>query len=172
MCVCMCTYIYTSEFTCFFVQKDLPTYIEVVRTEIFSISILQLRHLKFKKILTNFPQGKLSCVAEWLSLHAPLQRPRVSLVWILGADMTPLIRPCWGSLPYATTRRTHNWKYKLCSGELWEEKGKIKSLKKKKKFPPNHSAGKGDSTQTRSLEPALHIPVPCSPLFNNFQGTW
>ena len=32
-------------------------------------------------------------VAEWLSLHALLQQPRVLLVWILGADMAPLIRP-------------------------------------------------------------------------------
>ena len=32
-------------------------------------------------------------VAEWVSSHAPLWQPRVSLVWILGADMTPLVRP-------------------------------------------------------------------------------
>ena len=31
--------------------------------------------------------------AQWLSSRAPLQQPRVSLVWILGADMAPLIRP-------------------------------------------------------------------------------
>ena len=30
-------------------------------------------------------------MAEWLSLHAPLQRPRVLPVWILGADMARLI---------------------------------------------------------------------------------
>uniref|UniRef100_A0A9L0TE14 G-protein coupled receptors family 1 profile domain-containing protein n=1 Tax=Equus caballus TaxID=9796 RepID=A0A9L0TE14_HORSE len=29
-----------------------------------------------------------------VSLHAPLWRPRVSLVWILGTDMAPLIKPC------------------------------------------------------------------------------
>ena len=29
-------------------------------------------------------------LASW---HAPLQRPRVSLVWILGKDMAPLVRP-------------------------------------------------------------------------------
>ena len=33
-------------------------------------------------------------VAEWVSSRTPLWRPRVSLVWILGADMAPLIRPC------------------------------------------------------------------------------
>ena len=33
-------------------------------------------------------------VAEWLSLHAPLQRPRVTLVQILGADLASLIRLC------------------------------------------------------------------------------
>ena len=47
-------------------------------------------------------------VAEWLSLHVLLQRPRVSLVRILGTDMTPLIKPRWGGVPHATTRRTHN----------------------------------------------------------------
>ena len=33
-------------------------------------------------------------VAEWLSLHAPLRWPGVSLVWILRMDMAPLVRPC------------------------------------------------------------------------------
>ena len=33
-------------------------------------------------------------VAECLSLHAPLRRPKVSLVQILGADMAPLNKPC------------------------------------------------------------------------------
>ena len=33
-------------------------------------------------------------VAAWLSSRAPLWQPRVSLVWILGSDMAPLIRPC------------------------------------------------------------------------------
>ena len=33
-------------------------------------------------------------VAKWLSLHAPLRQPRVSLVRILGVDMAPLIKPC------------------------------------------------------------------------------
>ena len=47
-------------------------------------------------------------VAEWLSSRALLRRPRVSAVQILGVDMAPLIRPCWGGIPYATTRRTHN----------------------------------------------------------------
>ena len=32
-------------------------------------------------------------VAKWLSSHALLLRPRVSLVRILGADMTPFIKP-------------------------------------------------------------------------------
>ena len=32
-------------------------------------------------------------IAEWLSSCAPLQWPRVTLVWILGADMAPLVRP-------------------------------------------------------------------------------
>ena len=32
-------------------------------------------------------------MAEWLSSHAPLRRPRVSPVQILDTDMAPLIRP-------------------------------------------------------------------------------
>ena len=44
-------------------------------------------------------------VAEWLSSRASLQRPRVR---ILGADMAPLVRPCWGGILHPTTRRTCN----------------------------------------------------------------
>ena len=47
-------------------------------------------------------------VAEWLSLRAPLWRPRVSSVWILGADLTPLIKPCSGSIPHSRTRSTYS----------------------------------------------------------------
>ena len=32
-------------------------------------------------------------MAEWLSSHGPLRRPRVSPVRILGVDMAPLVRP-------------------------------------------------------------------------------
>ena len=49
-----------------------------------------------------------SPAAQWLSSCAPLRRPRVSPVWILGTDMAPLIKPCWGGVPHATTGRTHN----------------------------------------------------------------
>ena len=52
--------------------------------------------------------GGAGPMAEWLSLRTPLQWPRVSLVLILGADMAPLVRPRWGGVPRATTRRTHN----------------------------------------------------------------
>ena len=38
-------------------------------------------------------QGRGQPVTKWLSLHTPLQPPRVSLVRILGTDMAPLIRP-------------------------------------------------------------------------------
>ena len=33
-------------------------------------------------------------VAEWLSLHAPFQWPRVSTIRILDVDMALLVRPC------------------------------------------------------------------------------
>ena len=47
-------------------------------------------------------------LAKWLSSCALLRRPRVLPVWILGVDMAPLLRPCWGGVPHATTRRTPN----------------------------------------------------------------
>ena len=37
---------------------------------------------------------RASPVAEWLSSHALLRQPRVSLVQILGADLALLIKPC------------------------------------------------------------------------------
>ena len=43
-----------------------------------------------------------SPVAEWLSSCALLRWPRALPVWILGGDMAPLFRPCWGSIPHAT----------------------------------------------------------------------
>ena len=33
-------------------------------------------------------------IAEWLSSHSPLQRPRLSPVGILGVDLVLLIKPC------------------------------------------------------------------------------
>ena len=46
--------------------------------------------------------------AKWLSSHTLLQQPRVLLVWILGADIALIIRPCGCGNPHATARRTHN----------------------------------------------------------------
>ena len=54
--------------------------------------------------------------------------PSVSLVRLLGADMALFIKPCWGSVPHATTRRTHN---EECTTMYWGALGtkrkKIKS---------------------------------------------
>ena len=45
-----------------------------------------------------------------------------------GTDVAPLIRPCWGGIPHATTRRTPTTKNtQLCTGGLWGEKEKAKS---------------------------------------------
>ena len=46
--------------------------------------------------------------AQWSSSCALFWRPRVSPVRVLGVDMALLIGSCWGSIPHATTRRTHN----------------------------------------------------------------
>ena len=37
--------------------------------------------------------SRVGPVAEWLSLRAPILRPRVLPVRILGADTAPLIKP-------------------------------------------------------------------------------
>ena len=55
----------------------------------------------------NFPP-RAGPVAKWLSLSTPLWRPRRSVVWILGVDLGPLIKPCWGSVPHSRTRKTYN----------------------------------------------------------------
>ena len=76
-------------------------------------------------------------MAEWLSSHTPLQQPRVSQVQILGVDMAPLIKPCLGGVPHATTRRTQNKKCTtMYQGGFGEKKGK-KSLKKTKNRTEN-----------------------------------
>ena len=49
-----------------------------------------LGHFSFKSVFLKKEYGA-SPVAEWLSLRAPLRQPRVSLVQILGVDMTPRI---------------------------------------------------------------------------------
>ena len=38
-------------------------------------------------------EGGVSPVAQWISSRTLLQQPRISLVRILGSDMTPLVRP-------------------------------------------------------------------------------
>ena len=68
-------------------------------------------------------------VAEWLSSRALLLCPRVSLVQILGTDMAQLIKPRWGGIPHATLEGPTTKNIQLCTGGLWEDKGKIKSLK-------------------------------------------
>ena len=72
-------------------------------------------------------------MAEWLSSHTLLQWPRVSPVQILGTDMAPLIKPCWGGIPHATARRTHNWKYTTMYRGALGRKRKNRIFKKKRK---------------------------------------
>ena len=75
-------------------------------------------------------------MAKWLSSCPPLQQPRVSPVRILGTDMALFVRPRWGGVPHATTRRTHNWKYTtMCPGGFGKKKGKTTSFKKNQTKP-------------------------------------
>ena len=62
-------------------------------------------------------------MAKWLSPHAPLQQPRVSIVQILGVDLAQLIRPRCGGVPHRGTRTTYNWIYNYVLG-LWGERKK------------------------------------------------
>ena len=67
-------------------------------------------------------------VAKWLSLHVCFSSSGVrqfgSWVW----TWHPSVRPCWGSVPHGSTRRTYNWNIQLCTRGLWgeEEEGKNK----------------------------------------------
>ena len=47
--------------------------------------------------------------AQWLSSCALLPRPRVSPVQMLGVDLAPLIKPCWGGVPHSGARRNYSW---------------------------------------------------------------
>ena len=64
-------------------------------------------------------------MAEWLSLHAPFWRPRVSLVRILGADMPSSHAEAASHTAQLEGSTTKN--IQLYTGGLWGEKGKIKS---------------------------------------------
>ena len=71
-------------------------------------------------------------MAEWLSSRACCRGPSVSLVRILGADIALLVTPHWGSVPHATTRRTHSNEYTtMYQGALGRKRKRIKPLKKK-----------------------------------------
>ena len=65
-----------------------------------SANVFYLKHLKI--LFTGRPHGQV------VKFTRSASGPRVSLVWILGADMVPLIKPCWGGVPHATTGRTHS----------------------------------------------------------------
>ena len=98
---------------------------------------------KKKRFLTvkNLLQGT-SPMAEWFKLMAPLWKPRVLPVQILGVDKAPLIRPCQGGIPHATLEGPTTKNIQLCTGGFGEKKKKMKignrcqlrcqSLKKKK----------------------------------------
>ena len=55
------------------------------KTQVPRVQVSAQTRLKIKNLGTG-------PVAKWLSLCSPLRQPRVSLVWILGAEMAPLIR--------------------------------------------------------------------------------
>ena len=66
--------------------------------------------LILKRTVFHFKKGFWGAgpVAKRLTLRTLLQQPRVLPVQVLGADMALLLRPCWGGIPHATTRRTCN----------------------------------------------------------------
>ena len=60
-------------------------------------------------------------MAEWLSLHTVLRRPRVSSVQILGADQHCSSSHAEAMSHFTSTRRTYSWNPQLCTGGLWGE---------------------------------------------------
>ena len=67
-------------------------------------------------------------MAEWLTSRTMFQQPQVLQVWLLGANMAPLVKPCCGGVPRTTTRGTHNWNIQLCTAGLWGEEEEEKNL--------------------------------------------
>ena len=70
-------------------------------------------------------------VAEWLSLRALLQAAQCFVGLNPGADMALLTKPRWGSIPHATTRRTHNKEYTTM---YWGGLGRKNKIFKKKSY--------------------------------------
>ena len=80
---------------------------------------------KAHTLKTNVGAGP---VGEWLSSCAPLQAAQCFVGSNLGTDMILLIKPHWGSVPHATTRRTYNKEYTTVYwGALGRKRKKIKS---------------------------------------------
>ena len=67
-------------------------------------------------------------MANWLNSLASLLWPRASLVQILGMDVAPLVKPCWGSVLHSRTRGPTTRVYNYVLGYFGDKK------KKKKKF--------------------------------------
>ena len=85
-------------------------------------------------------------MAEWLSSHARLQRPRVSSGWILGANLAPLIKPCWGSIPHSRTRMDLRLEYTtMYWGAL-----RRRRRRKKKRLATNVSSGPIKKNKTKN----------------------
>ena len=99
-----------------FLSKPLCPFSHLPRTLFFSTTYAAY---KFQKVV----QGA-SPVAEWLSSQALLRWPRILLVWILGTDAALLIKPCWGSIPQSTARRTTTTIYNYVLGGFGEKKKK------------------------------------------------
>ena len=106
-----------------------PRLIQLKMNSVLQENLYKLENLQIKiAFLRKNMYEWAGPVAKWLSSWAPLRWPRISLVRILGTDMAWLIKPCWGRVPYPTTKNTQ-----LCTGGLWGEKEKKKIFKKKEK---------------------------------------
>ena len=73
-----------------------------------------------------------------------LRWPRVSPVQILGTDMAPLIRSCWGGVPHSTTRGTHNYNIQLCTGALGRRRRRRKRWRQMLTQVPIYKKAKKD----------------------------
>ena len=148
--------------------QDIPFYLFSVRTTYFpSLSLLvsfsHVTHCVMSKVL--FLQDIITGAGpldEWLSSCAPLQRPRVSPIWILGADMVPLVTlrrcPTWHNQRHSQLEHTTMY------WGLWREEGKKKkrlAIDEKKDIITKEQ-GKGNETNfllcvTLHLFQPLHV---------------
>ena len=114
--LCFCSFIlfYYFPISHFFCFDCLPSFsvsflLIFTSTVVFFPQLMQKEWLwcQTSQILEVFFPGA-GPMDKWLSSWAPASAAQGFTIRILGEDMAPFMRLCWGGVPRATTRRTHN----------------------------------------------------------------